>query len=91
MATARIPVLMTEAEKSRIVKKAREAGISTTEYMRRAARSFNVADNSDALEAMIDQVLEATERANRAIEETLDFVAASNQRIAEMESRKVGS
>jgi len=40
-ATARVPVLMTQAEKERIVKKAIEAGLSTGEYMRRAADSFH--------------------------------------------------
>ncbi len=90
-ATARIPVLMTEAEKARIVKKAREAGVSTSEYIRRAAESFYPSESDEALEAMIEQMLKATERADQAIEETLDFVAASNQRIAEMESRKEAS
>ncbi len=87
-ATARIPVLVTEAEKARIVKRAKEAGVSTAEYMRRAAKSFYPSESDGMLEAMIGQMLEATERAEQAIEETLDFVAASNRRIAEMESRR---
>ncbi len=86
-ATARIPVLMTEAEKARIVKRARAAGVSTAEYMRRAAESFYPAENDAMLEAMIGQMLEATERAEHAIQDALDFIAASNRRISEMESR----
>ena len=86
--TARVPVLMTEAEKSRIVAKAQRAGLSTGEYMRRAAQSFRLSEDDKIMEGMIDQMLKATERAERAIEDTLEYVAASNERIAAMEARK---
>ncbi len=87
-ATARVPVLMTEAEKSRIVEKARRAGLSTGEYMRRAAQSFRLSEDDKIMEGMIDQMLKATERAERAIEDALEYVAASNERIAAMEARR---
>ena len=86
-ATARVPVLMTEDEKRRIVKKAQQAGLSTGEYMRRAAKSFHPSDDDSVLEGMINQMLKATERAEQAIDDALDFVAESNQRIARMEAR----
>ena len=86
--TARVPVLMTEAEKLRIVAKAQRAGLSTGEYMRRAAQSFRLSEDDKIMEGMIDQMLKATERAERAIEDTLEYVAASNERIAAMEARK---
>ena len=71
MATSkvRVPVLMTEAEKSRIVVKARRAGLSTGEYVRRAAQSFRLSEDDKIMEGMIDQMLKATERAERAIED----------------------
>ena len=87
-ATARVPVLMTETEKARIVKKARQAGISTGEYMRRAADSFSPSNDDTVLENMIDQMLKATERAEKAIDDVLEYVAVSNQRIAEMEAQR---
>ena len=87
-ATARVPVLMTTKEKAQIAKKAKQAGISMGEYLRRAAKSFSPSENDAALEAMIDQMLKATKRADQAIEDTLAFVAASNQRIAKMESHR---
>jgi len=87
-ATARVPVLMTETEKARIVKKARQAGISTGEYMRRAADSFSPSNEDTVLENMIDQMLKATERAEKAIDDVLEYVAVSNQRIAEMEAQR---
>ena len=87
-ATARIPVLVTKTEKARIVKMAKAAGLSTGEYMRRAAASFRTSEDDKALEAMIDQMLKATEQAERAIEDTLKFVAESNKRITAMESNR---
>ena len=89
--TARVPVLMTEAEKLRIVAKAQRAGLSTGEYMRRAAQSFRLSEDDKIMEGMIDQMLKATERAERAIEEALEYVAASNERIAAMEAKRAVS
>ena len=87
-ATARVPVLMTAKEKTQIARKAKEAGISMGEYLRRAAKSFRPSKNDKALEAMIGQMLKATERANQAISDALTFVEASNRRIAKMESQR---
>ncbi|MHB8698677.1 MAG: plasmid mobilization protein [Sulfuricaulis sp.] len=87
-ATARVPVLMTGKEKAQIAKRAKDAGLSMGEYLRRAAQSFRPSEDDKALEAMIDQMLKATERANQAIDEALAFVEASNQRISMMEARR---
>lgn len=87
-ATARVPVLMTAKEKAQIARKAKEAGISMGEYLRRAAESFRPSEDDKTLEAMIDQMLKATERADRAIEEALAFVEASNRRIVAMEAQR---
>lgn len=87
-ATERVPVLMTTKEKTRIAKKAKEAGISMGEYLRRAAESFRPTEDDKALEAMIDQMLKATERADQAIEDALKYVDASNRRIAAMETKR---
>jgi hypothetical protein len=90
MATAneRIPVLMTTKEKTRIAKKAKEAGLSMGEYMRRAAESFHPDDDNKALEAMIDQMIKATEQAEKAIDDALAFVEASNKRIEKLEAKR---
>lgn len=86
-ATARIPVLMTDEEKLRISNRAKAAGLSMGEYMRRAADSFRPTEDEHVLEAMIDQMVKATERADHAIDDTLRFVAESNKRIEEMSTR----
>lgn len=85
-ATERVPVLMTPAEKRRVVAKARKAGLTTGEYMRRAAEGFRPENDDKAFEAMIDQMNQATANAEKAIDDALAFVAASNQRIADMEA-----
>jgi len=87
-ATARVPVLMTAKEKAQIAKKAKEAGLSMGEYLRRAAQSYRPSEDDKALEAMIDQMLKATERTDQAIDEALAFVDASNRRIDTMESQR---
>ena len=87
-ATARVPVLMTQAEKEQIVKKATEAGMSTGEYMRQAANSFHPGEQDLLLEGLIEQMLKATDRAEKAIDDTLNFVKISNQRIAAMEANQ---
>lgn len=90
-ATARVPVLMTETEKARIVKKAQQAGLSTGEYMRRAAQSYRPSEDDKSLEGMIEQMLKATERAERAIDDALDYVTASEERIIAMEAKRAVS
>ncbi|HEB97054.1 MAG TPA: hypothetical protein ENI96_11565 [Sedimenticola thiotaurini] len=85
-ATARVPVLMTREEKERIVKRAMEAGLSTGEFMRRAAASFRPDEQDQLLEGLIEQMLQATDRAERAIDDAIAFVEESNRRIQALET-----
>ena len=89
-ATERVQVLMTPAEKKRVVSKANKAGLTTGEYMRRAAEGYRPADDDKALESMINEMNKATRNAETAIDDALAFVAASNKRIAEMEAKAKG-
>ncbi len=86
-ATERVPVLMTPAEKKRVVSRAKKAGLTTGEYMRRAAEGYRPADDDKALEAMIEEMNKATTSAEKAIDDALAFVEESNKRIAEMEAK----
>ena len=88
IASARIPVLVTPREKAVIEQKARAAGLSVGEYLRRAAQSFTPSEDERALAGMIDQMLKATAQANKAIDAALAFVEASNRRIAAMEKKQ---
>ena len=86
-ANQRIPVLVTDKEKAQIAKKAKKAGLSMGEYLRRAAASYDTAEDEAALESMIDQMLKATASAEAAIDDAIEFVEDSNQRIAEKEQQ----
>lgn len=84
-ATERISVLVTAAEKRRIAKRAKAAGLSMGEFFRRAADAFRPADDDEVMERLIDQMASSTARASAALDRALAFVEASNKRIARME------
>jgi hypothetical protein len=86
-ATERIPVLVTAEEKSQIARRAKMAGLSMGEFLRRAAASFRPSEDERILEAMIEQMAQTTAQASAAIEDALAFVEASNKRIAALEAR----
>jgi hypothetical protein len=85
-ATARIPVLVTIQAKARIAKLAKESGLSMGEFLRRAAESFRPDDETEILNSMIDQMIKTTNRASEAIDDALEFIDASNKRMAALES-----
>ncbi len=84
-ATARIPVLMTPAEKKRVVTKAAKAGMPTSQFMRLAAENYQPSKDDEALSAMLEEMNTATANMNKSIDNCLSYVEKSNKRIAEME------
>jgi hypothetical protein len=87
-ATEQIPVLVTRQEKERIARLASEAGMSMGEFLLRAAESFRPEDETEMLAGLIDQMLKTTTRASEAIDDALEFVEASNKRMAALESSR---
>lgn len=87
-ATQRIPVLVTVRQKNEIARLARAAGVSTGEFLRRAALSFRAADDDRILEGMAGQIERTTARASAVIDDALAYIEASNRRIAAHEARK---
>lgn len=83
----RIDVLLTTDEKRRITQAARDAGVSTGEYMRRAAAAYCPLEEA-MVGAMLRQLNESTLRASAAIDDASASIEASNQRIAQMEHGK---
>lgn len=89
-ATERIPVLVTQAEKARVVELAKSKHISMGELFRRAVFSDHVESEEDKLTlAMIEQVNKSTARANDAMDDMFKHISESNKRIAAMERSAV--
>lgn len=89
MATAvqRIVVQATVQDKKAIVAKAKRLDIPISELMRRGAFAYESSKGDDELAALADAAKSAAERAAVAIDDALDFIAASNKRIAAMEAK----
>ena len=85
-ATERIPVLVTTQEKARIAKLAKDSGLSMGEFLRRAAESFRPDEDNEILNGVIDQMIKTTNRASDAIDDALEFIDASNKRMAALEA-----
>ncbi|WP_089728407.1 plasmid mobilization protein [Modicisalibacter muralis] len=80
--TERITVFVSPEEKSRIASMAQLANVSMSELLRRAAQSFQPGQDPIVMDMLIDRMFKSTQNANRAIDETLRYVEASNQRMA---------
>lgn len=88
-ATQRIVVQTTTLDKRAIVAKAKKMDIPISELMRRGAFAYQSNESDDALNALADAAKGAADRSAAAIDDALDFIALSNQRIAAMESKAV--
>lgn len=86
-AVERIVVQATSQEKRAITAKAKKLGLPVSELMRRGATAYNSAEADDELGTLADAALASSTRAIDAIDDMLAFVAASNERIAAMESQ----
>jgi hypothetical protein len=85
-AVERIVVQTTARDKRAIAAKAKRLSLTISELMRRGAFAYQVAD-SDELVAIAGAAKEAADRARAAIDDALEFIAASNKRIESMEAR----
>lgn len=81
-ATERIVVQVTTTQKQAIASTAKRLGMNVSELMRQAAQGFMPAGNEEEMGALLDRVNVSTQEANAALDDALDFVAASNQRLA---------
>ena len=85
-ATLRIPVLVSPAEKKSIAAKAKDADLSVGEFLRQAAAAYRPNEDDQVIEGMIQQMLKSTAQASAAIDDAIAYVAASNKRLAALES-----
>ena len=84
-AVQRIVVQATAQDKKAIAAKAKRLAIPVSELMRRGAFAYVSGDSDEEMGALADAAKAAAERAAAAIDDALDFIEASNQRIAAME------
>jgi hypothetical protein len=85
-ATARIVVQATAKEKKAIAAKAKRLGLPVSELMRRGATAYESAEADEELGALADAARDAAERASASIDSALEFIEASNTRIAALET-----
>ena len=87
-ATARIPLQLEPSEKLAIAKRAKAQGVSVNDYVRSAVRAFNPETLRDQeIDSVLAQVARSSQHAEAALDDALDFIAASQKRIAEMERK----
>ena len=85
-AIARIVVQATEQDKKAIAAKAKRLKLPISELMRRGAFAYEPNEADEELGVLADSAKAAAERAGAAIDDALDFIAASDRRIEAMES-----
>lgn len=85
-AIERIVVQATPQDKKAIADKAKRLELPVSELMRRGAFAYQADDSSDGLDALADAAKQAADKAGSAIDEALDYILASNARIAAMEA-----
>jgi hypothetical protein len=90
-AVQRIVVQATTQDKKAIAAKAKKLDLPVSELMRRGAFAYESADSDAELGALADAAKDAADRAGVAIDDALDFIEASNKRIAAMEGKAAKS
>ena len=90
-AVQRIVVQTTAQDKKAIVSKAKKLDMPVSELMRRGAFAYESSESDAELAALADAAKGAADRAGAAIEDALDFIEASNKRIAAMEAKAAQS
>jgi hypothetical protein len=85
-AVERIVVQATAQEKKAIAAKAKKLGLPIAELMRRGATAYRSADAEEELGGLADAARAAADRAGASIDSALEFIEASNKRIAALEA-----
>ena len=86
-AVERIVVQTTLEDKRKIAAKAKRLELPISELMRRGAFAYESGESDDGVAALAEAARGAADRAGMAIDEALEFIAASNQRIEAMEAK----
>lgn len=87
-ATSRVTVLMTPGDKKALTARARSAGVSVGEFLRRSALGSPSAEEEDVLAALA-MLRESNAKASAALDRALANIAAREQEWGEREQRAV--
>jgi hypothetical protein len=86
-AVERIVVQTTATDKNAIAAKAKKLNLPISELMRRGAFAYKSEEADAELGVLAGAAKAAADRAGRSIDDALDFMRASNVRIAAMEAK----
>jgi hypothetical protein len=86
-AVERIVVQATAQEKKAIAAKAKRLGLPISELMRRGASAYQAEDADEELGALADAAKAAADQAAASIDSAIEFIEASNKRIAALEAK----
>jgi hypothetical protein len=86
-AVQRIVVQATPQDKKAIAAKAKKLDIPISELMRRGAFAYRSNNTDEELGVLADAAKDAADRAGAAIDDALQYIEASNKRIAAMEAK----
>ncbi len=86
-AVERIVVQTTAHDKKALAAKAKKLDLPLAELMRRGAFAYQSSQTDDELGVVADAAKAAADNASKAIDDALDFIAASTKRIAAMEAK----
>jgi len=86
-AIARIVVHATAQDKKAIAAKARRLNLPVSELMRRGAFAYEPEEEGQELAMLAELAAAAADRAGAAIDDALEYIAASNERIEAVESQ----
>ena len=85
-AVERIVVQATAQQKRAIAAKAKKLGLPIAELMRRGATAYRSTEADEELGGLADAARVAAQRASTSIDRALEFIEASNKRIAALEA-----
>lgn len=89
ISTDRIVIQVTPEQKRHFTRRAKASGLNISEFMRRAAEGFrDDSPKDEELEELLARVDTAGKESIAIIDDTLEFIAASNKRITRIEQRK---
>ena len=80
-ATVQVPVLMSQAQKTRLARKAKASKLTMGELLRQGGERFDPQEDLALLSRLAHHVTLTTIKTIRAIDHTLSLVAASERRI----------